>query len=142
MFWTDNFSGTYKGKLYYEYVDKDCVLQKGSLDHVKIIHQRGSKIKIYSFSIKADGSRSSNSEDIGLDIKRIEGGNQYELIYSYRNDGSTDLNPHYGTEIVKFIKDGNKRILSGRYFTERLPYQTKGTFENLVWESDKENHSF
>lgn len=141
MFWIEDFSGTYKGQLNYEFRDDQCVLQKGGLDHVKTIHQTGSKIRIYSFFIKDDGSKSSTSEDTGLYVEKIEG-SQYKLIYSYRNDGSTDLSPHYGTEIVKFIKDGNKKILSGRYFTERLPYQTKGTFENLIWESNKENHSF
>ena len=58
----------------------------------------------------------------------------FRLIFNYRNEGNSILGfpPHYGTNIIKFIKRKNgEKHLSGRYFTERQPFQTKGQFIDL-----------
>jgi hypothetical protein len=69
----------------------------------------------------------------------------YMLIYNYLNngDGSQGFSPHYGTEVIKFIKKENgDQYLSGKYYTERLPYQTKGQFIDLKKVSDNLIHEF
>ncbi len=140
MFWIDNFSGRYEGEFEYTFRNSSCEIQKGILKQVKIIHQTGSQIKIYSFTKKEDGSPSSSSKNIGISVEKLEG-KQYRLIYSYLNDGNSDLTPHYGTEIIKFIVRGNKKYLHGKYFTERLPYQTRGEIK-LRWASNSDEHEF
>jgi hypothetical protein len=142
MFWVENFSGRYEGELQYEYRDENCVVQKGVLKHIKIIHQSGSKISIFSFTIKKDGSPSSLSENKGMYVEKINGDKHYQFIYTYLNDGNSELTTHYGTEILKFIRKDDKKILSGRYYTERLPFSTKGTFLNLNWVSNDQEHDF
>lgn len=142
MFWVENFSGRYEGELEYEYRDENCVLQKDLLKHVKIIHQSGSKISIFSFTIKKDGSPSSLSENKGMYVERMNGDKHYQFIYTYLNDGNTELTTHYGTEIIKFIRKGKIKALTGRYFTERLPFTTKGVFINLNWVGDNQEHIF
>ncbi|WP_137401340.1 hypothetical protein [Echinicola rosea] len=143
MFWIEDFSGRYEGYLEYEYRDDKCVVKKGKLKHVKIIHQTGSKITVFSFTQKPDGTPSSVSESLGLHVDKTNGDKHFELIYSYLNHGSTEQNfsPHYGTEIIKVIGTHKKKI-SGRYFTERLPYLTKGIFKDMKWISKNEEHEF
>ena len=141
MFWIDDFSGTYEGQLEFEFKDSHCKTQKGILTHKKVIHQTGSRIKIYSFSINEDGTQSSVSENIDISVKKLDG-KQFQFIYSYLNNGNSSLTPHFGTEIIKFIVKGDEKYLSGRYFTERLPYQTKGKFIDLRWVSNSQTHEF
>lgn len=144
IFWTDNFSGRYEGYLVFEYRDENCEIKTGKLKHVKIIHQKGSKISIYSFSIKKDGNPSSVSENKGMDVELLNGEKHYQLIYSYLNGGNSELKfpPHYGTDIIKFLKKGKNKSISGRYFTERLPFSTKGKYVDLNWVSNNQEHDF
>lgn len=144
MFWVDNFSGRYEGFLEYEYRDEYCNVKKGKLKHVKIVHQSGGKISVFSFTIKEDNTPSSLSESKGMFVEKMNGEKHYQLIYTYLNDGNSELKfpPHYGTEIIKFIRNGKTKELSGRYFTERLPFSTKGKFLELKWVSNNQSHDF
>lgn len=144
MFWFDDFSGRYEGKIVYQYLDGNGLLQTGELDHIKIVSQSGSKINITSFTKKADGSLSSPSVNKGMYVETTPDDQHFKMIYNYLNDGSQDQGfpPHYGTEVVKFIKDGNEKMLSGGYFTNRTPFQTKGEFKDLKWVSNNKKHDF
>ncbi|MBB3123789.1 hypothetical protein FHS04_001292 [Mesoflavibacter sabulilitoris] len=144
LFWIDDFSGRYEGKLVYQYKDNNGNLQTGELEHIKIVSQSGSKINVSSFTKKADGSLSSPSINKGMYVETTQDGQHYNLIYNYHNEGSTEQGfpPHYGTEVIKFINDGNEKKLSGRYFTNRSPYQTKGEFKDLKWVSNNKRHDF
>ena len=114
MFWIDNFSGRYEGEFEYTFRDSNCEIQKGMLKQIKIIHQTGSQIKYYFFTKKEDGSPSS-SKNIGISVEKLEG-KQYRLIYSYLNDGNSNLTPHYGTEIIKFIVKGSREVSPWKIF--------------------------
>lgn len=144
MFWVDDFSGRYEGQLEYEYRDEYCQVKTGILKHVKIIHQTGSKITVVSFTIKPDDNPSSLSESQGMYVEKTNGDKHFNLVYSYLNQGSHEqgFSPHYGTTIIKVIGEGKNKVLSGRYFTERLPFSTKGKFTNLKWVSKNEQHDF
>lgn len=144
LFWVNDFSGRYEGKLEYQYRDEKGNLNIGQLDHVKIINQNGLRIIVSSFTIKSDGSKSSLSISKGMLVEKTSDDNHYRLIYSYLNEGSTTQGfpPHYGSEVIKFIKTENDKILSGGYYTGREPYQTKGKFINLNWVSNNLNHQF
>ena len=144
LFWTQDFSGRYEGFLEYEYRDENCNILKDKLRHVKIISQTGSKICVYSFTWKKDGTPSTSSVNKGMYVEPIDGGIHYQLMYNYLNDGSNDLGfpPHYGTEIMKFSNDEGKKEIFGRYYTERLPYQTRGKFTEMKWVSNNMKHDF
>ena len=144
MFWTHNFSGRYEGFLEYEYIDENFNTVKDRLKHVKVISQTGSKISIYSFTWKKDGSPSTSSVNKGIYVEKIEGGIHYLLIYNYLNDGSNDIGfpPHYGTEIIKFSEENNLKEIFGRYFTERSPHQTRGKFLDMKWINNSMKHDF
>ncbi|WP_339893758.1 hypothetical protein [uncultured Algibacter sp.] len=144
LFWVEDFSGRYEGRLIYQFQDENGDLQTGELEHIKIVSQTGSNINISSFTKKADGSMSSPSSNKGMYIEHTQDGQHFNFIYNYLNEGSTEQGfpPHYGTEVVKFIKNGNEKKLSGRYFTNRSPYQTKGEFKDLKWVSNNKNHDF
>ena len=43
---------------------------------------------------------------------------------------------------IKFIKKDEGKFLEGKYFTERIPFSTKGRFIELQWVSNKEEHEF
>ena len=143
LFWIDDFSGRYEGVLCYQYQDNG-VTKYGKLEHVKIISQTGSSINIVSFTKKQDGSLSSPSNSKGMYVEHTQDGQHFNLIYNYLNEGSTDQGfpPHYGTEVVKFIKEEINKELSGSYFTNRTPFQTKGEFKNLKWVSNNKTHDF
>lgn len=144
MFWTDDFSGRYEGFLEYEYRDENCELKTGKLKHVKIIHQTGSKITVFSFTIKTDGNPSSVSESKGMHVELLNGEKHHQLVYSYLNGGNHEhqFALHYGTDIIKFITKGNNKRITGRYFTERLPFSTKGKYVDLNWVSNYQEHDF
>lgn len=144
LFWIDDFSGRYEGVLKYCYRDEDGVLQSGERRLIKTIHQTGSKICVTSFIIQPDGTKSSESINRGMHFEKTEDERHFRLIYVYLNDGNTSqrLSPHYGTEVIKFIRTKDTKMLSGRYFTEREPYQTKGEFSDLKWVSDDLNHEY
>ncbi len=142
MFWIDNFSGRYEGEIEYSYLDENCNRIVDKLKHVKIITQSGGSICVSSFTINKDGTQSSISENKGMYVEKTKDGRHFNLMYNYLNDGNPQFSTHYGTEIIKFIKTNGTKKLSGRYYTERLPYQTRGTFIDLKWVSNNLEHIF
>lgn len=144
LFWIDDFSGRYEGIVSYQFRDESGNIQNGELKHVKVISQNGHRISVSSFTIKLDGERSSSSLNKGMYVEKTEDERHYRLIYNYLNEGSQEQGfpPHYGTEIIKFIKRGEEKVLSGKYYTNREPYQTKGEFSELKWVSNDPNHEF
>lgn len=144
LFWIDDFEGTYEGKLIYQYRNEEGIKETGELEHRKIIKQTGSRITITSFTKRKDGSQSSTSTNKGIFVEPTEDQQHFRIIYTYFNEGSTEQEfpCHYGTEIIKFIKNGKEKTLSGGYFTNRLPFQTKGEFKDLKWVSKNTKHEF
>lgn len=142
MFWIDDISGCYEGILRYKYIDNG-EQKTGELKHVKIINQNGYRISISSFTYKADGSPSSQSENTGIYVKTTGDEKHFQLVYNYLNNGSTEqgFSPYWGTEVVKIINNDGRKMLSGNYFTDRNP-QTKGDFVNMKWVSNDLNHKF
>lgn len=145
MYWIGDFSGRYEGFLEYQYNDeKDGERKTGKLKHVKIIKQKGNRICVSSFTLKHDGSKSSESTNIGMFVDKPDDGH-YRLIYNYLNngDGSQGFPPHFGTDVIKVItKDNGEKYLSGNYYTDRCPYQTKGQYIDLKKVSNKLIHEF
>ncbi|UOX32385.1 hypothetical protein LXD69_10005 [Flavobacterium sediminilitoris] len=144
LFWIDDFSGRYEGNLIYSYVDEKGASHSGELKHVKIISQSGSKITVYSFSIKPDGTKSSLSVNKGMFVEKTDDEKHFRLIYTYLNDGSLEQGfpPHYGTEIIKVLNKNGVKTLEGEYYTNRHPYQTRGSFKDMVWKSNDNEHEF
>lgn len=144
LFWVDNFSGRYEGILQYQYKDTDGNSITGQLRHVKVVNQNGHRITVHSFTIKENGTKSSLSVNKGMQIEKTQDEEHFQLIYNYTNEGSIDQGfpPHYGTEVVKFIKKGNEKLLSGGYYTNREPFQTKGDYIELKWVSNDLSHEF
>lgn len=144
LFWIDDFSGRYEGTLVYQYRDEAGELKTGELEHIKIIKQTGSQVDITSITKKEDGSLSSPSTNKGMFIEPTPDGQHFNLIYTYLNDGclEQEFAPHYGTEVIKFINNGKSKLLSGGYYTDRRPLQTRGKFKNLKWVSKNTNHEF
>lgn len=144
MFWIKDFSGRYEGIIRYQYIDNNGELNTGELKHVKVINQNGFRVSVTSFTIKADGSKSSLSYNRGMHIEKTEDEQHYRLVYSYLNEGSGDQNfpPHFGTEVVKFVNNGREKFLSGGYYTDRKPFQTQGEFIDLKWVSNNLNHDY
>jgi len=126
-----DFSGRYEGTLSYKYRDENCKEASNTLTHIKVIAQNGSDIVINSWTRKKDDSMSSPSTSIEASIIKQKDGT-FSLIYNYLNEGNGELafSPHYGTEVLKLITTkSNKKHLTGRYYTERLPYQTMGKID-------------
>jgi hypothetical protein len=100
------------------------------MEHVKVIVQNGSDIVINSWTKKNDGSISSKSTSIEASIVKEKDGT-FSIIYNYLNDGNFELNfsPHYGTEVLKLLENNEGRHLVGKYYTERMPFQTKGKID-------------
>ena len=144
LFNVDDFSGRYVGTLQYQYRDGSGQVKTGELEHIKLINQNGSRITVSSFTIKADGTKSSLSVNKGMYVEKTEDEQHYRLMYNYLNEGSSEqgLPPHYGTEIIKFIKIGKNKTLSGGYYTGREPFQTRGDFSELKWINNNLNHEF
>ena len=130
MYSVPDFSGRYEGSLHYEFRNENCELVTDTLEHIKVIVQNGSDIVINSWTKKKDGSMSSKSTSIEASIVKEKDGT-FSLIYNYLNEGNFELGfcPHYGTEIIKLIKNINGNHLVGKYYTERMPFQTKGKLD-------------
>lgn len=143
LFWTDNFSGRYEGILKYQYVDENGNAQSGERRHVKVVNQNGSRISVASFTLLGDGTKSSPSYSKGMLVEPTEDGRHYQLTYSYLNEGNSSIgfHSHFGTDVLKFIKKGNSKELSGYYYTNRTP-QTRGEYQELKWVSEDLNHEF
>jgi len=144
LFNVDDFSGRYAGTIKYQYRDESGQIHSGELEHIKIINQNGSRITVSSFTIKEDGTKSSLSVNKGMYVEKTEDEQHYKLIYNYLNDGSTEQGfpLHYGTDVIKFIKTGKNKKLSGGYYTGREPFQTRGEYSELKWVNDNLNHEF
>jgi len=85
---------------------------------------------ISSWTKKKDGSISSKSSSIEASIVKEKDGT-FSLLYNYLNEGNFELNfcPHYGTEVLKLVENGEGKHLVGKYYTERIPFQTKGKID-------------
>ncbi len=143
LFWIKDFNGTYEGYLEYEYRDENGKTKTGKLKHTKIIHQTGSTIIIRSFTSKINGEKSSPSISREVLIKRKED-DTFTITYTYENEGNEKLKypPHYGTEIIEVVFDGDeKKRLKGKYYTNRMP-QTRGQFTDLKYINNKHNPPF
>jgi len=125
-----DFSGRYEGTLYYEFRNEKCEVISGLLEHIKVVIQNGSDVVINSWTKQKDGAMSSKSTSIEASIVKEKDGT-YSLIYNYLNDGNFELgfSPHYGTEVLKLIENGEGKHLVGKYYTERLPFQTRGKLD-------------
>ncbi|HZW62102.1 MAG TPA: hypothetical protein VFF15_00500 [Flavobacteriaceae bacterium] len=135
LYRVDDFSGTYEGVIEYQYLDRKKNLKTGRKRQVKVIRQSGSKIAISTKTYDENGELSSPSVNQNMYVEKCKSGNGYTLIYNYLNDGkhlSKNLNTHFGTEILKFEKDGKVKKLSGRYYTERDPYMSKGILKDFI----------
>jgi hypothetical protein len=140
MYSVPDFKGRYTGTLYYEYRDDKNDKISDTLEHIKVINQNGSDIVVNSWTKKKDGSISSMSTSIEASIVKEKDGT-FSIIFNYLNDGSIepDYAPHYGTEVLKLIENGEGKYLTGKYYTSRLPYQTKGTTD-LKYINNKLHH--
>jgi SMODS-associating 2TM, beta-strand rich effector domain len=144
MYWIEDFSGRYEGELEYQYRNEKGAFETGRLKYIKIIKQSGSCISVTSFTIDAQNKKSSESKNIGMYVGKEED-EHFRIIFNYRNEGNPMLSfpPHYGTNIIKFIrKENGEKHLSGRYFTERQPFQTKGQFIDLKKVNNNLIHDF
>ncbi len=122
-----DFRGRYIGSLSYERRDDSGVLIQGSLRHEKILSQTGSGVAVKSITYKDDGSVSSESIS-DVESIQLERDGSFKLIYNYLNAGSTHQGfaPHYGTEVLSFSEIGGVKCLTGYYYTNRQPFQTRG----------------
>ncbi|MFZ2906279.1 MAG: hypothetical protein WAZ98_08760 [Cyclobacteriaceae bacterium] len=130
MYSVPDFSGRYEGVLRYEYMNDKGETISDTLPHIKVIVQNGSDVVVNSWTKKKDGEMSSKSVSIDATIEKKRDGT-FTLIYNYLNDGNSPLgfSPHYGTEVMTIVENGDGRHLIGKYYTERQPYQTKGKID-------------
>ncbi|MCK9401308.1 MAG: hypothetical protein M0Q51_15120 [Bacteroidales bacterium] len=140
MYSVPDFCGRYEGTLLYEFRNEKCETVSDTLEHIKVIVQNGSDIVINSWTKKKDGSTSSKSTSIEASIVKEKDGT-FSLLYNYLNEGNFELGfcPHYGTEVLKLVKNGSGKHLVGKYYTERMPFQTKGKID-LKFSSKELNH--
>lgn len=143
LFWVDDFSGRYEGILKFQYMDENGMLQSGQRKHVKIINQNGCRISVISFTLLENGEKSSLSYSKGMYVERTVDEKHFQLTYHYLNDGNPNLgfDTHFGTDVLKFIKNGNQKYLTGHYYTNRNP-PTRGEYKNLKWVSNNQCHEF
>lgn len=128
-----DFRGHYEGTLIFERRDERGELIKGSMRHEKILSQTGSGVAIRSKTFSEDGSMSSESLS-NVESIEVDKDGTFKLIFTYLNEGSikNGFAPHYGTEVLTFSdKDGIKR-LTGIYYTNRLPLQTRGAIDVVL----------
>ena len=138
-----DFSGRYVGTLESEYRDDNCEKITKKMEHIKVIVQNGSNVVINSWTKKEDGNMSSKSRSINAIIIK-EADASYSLLYNYLNEGNNDpdLHPHYGTEKIHLVENGDGKHLVGKYYTERKPFQTKGRIEMKYENNNLSNEIF
>jgi hypothetical protein len=143
LYWTKDFSGKYEGFLEYQFKNANNEIVTGKLKHIKIISQTGSTLQINSFTYDADGNQSSQSVSIEIGVKKDDAEN-YKFYYTYENEGNRqkDYSSHNGTEIIKIIFDDKLKKLEGEYYTNRLPFQTRGKFVDFKYVSNNLTHPF
>lgn len=122
-----DFSGRYEG-----YVKFDNRKFKGEKPMVIEICQTASKIKINGY-FKNDSEESTDSCSLVEEIRKEDDG--FFRIYAlYRNGGNkmdSVTDEHEGANVLKYLpaQNGNKAQLTGYYFTNRIPDQTRGVVE-------------
>lgn len=148
LFVIDDFSGTYKGKQHCFFIpDEDkhlpCKTKEIFMDVTMIIVQTGSKITVTAFYKNSNGvEKSSDSHSQICVITQTEDKQHYQILYQYNNNGngSKKLDKHSGTSLIKVIKENNEFVLTGDYYTNRLPFPTRGDFLNLKRISKNTSH--
>lgn len=140
LYYISDFSGKYEGFITYEYKNENCEKITGQLEHTKEIIQNGSDVIINSLTKDKDSKISSRSTSLEASIVKMKDGS-FSIIYNYRNEGNSELgfSPYYGTEVLRVLETENKKHLVGSYYTERLPYQTKGKID-LEFINNKTNN--
>lgn len=130
MYSVPDFSGRYEGTLLYEFRNEKCEVVSDTLEHIKVIVQNGSDVVINSWTKQKDGTMSSKSTSIEASIVKEKDGT-FSIIFNYLNEGNFELGfaPHYGTEILRLVENSDGIHLVGKYYTERLPHQTKGKID-------------
>ncbi len=138
IFVIDNFSGTYEGKQ--ECLFKvDNQIKKVYLDIKIIISQTGSNIVVHAFYAKQKDI-SSNSHSTFCVITKTEDDQHFKIIYQYEKEGSRSLDAHFGTSIIKVIKENKECYLEGTYYTDRQLSPTRGHYIKLKRTSRKTSH--
>lgn len=139
LYWVPDMSGRYEGEI--RYINpatsspdrKNCVIE---------VFQTGSKLKVSCFFQHQTIDELSTSKSLTESITKEEDG-CYSIIFNYLNEGTrthSQGQPHYGTCILKFINNGEGRILQGNYYTNREP-QTKGIIE-VQYQSNNLKNNF
>lgn len=130
-----DFRGTYSGTLNYQYRDETGKMIEGCMRHEKILSQTGSGVAIKSTTYKEDGSISSESMS-SVESIELERDGTFKLVYTYLNAGNVQhgFPPHYGTEVLAFSDIGDIKSLTGTYYTNRQPVQTRGSI-NVVFKN-------
>lgn len=120
--------GVYEGTKKYYYRNELNELVKGELKAKREIFQNGSGLFIRSTVFKPDGEVSSISTAQQVEVSR-EDDTTIQLIFHYRNEGSVEQGfpPHEGTEILRFTNNEGIKSITGKYYTNRTPFQTQGT---------------
>lgn len=118
-----NMNGRYEGYIQYNYNgerhEKKCSVE---------VVQTGSSIKLSTYFEKKDQTERSRSVSLIENIRKREDGS-YEVVFTYQNYGIQTIDqPHYGTNILRFIQNDSGTYLKGLYYTNRKP-QTKGKME-------------
>ncbi len=143
----DNFSGTYKGKQLCYYIpgeekDKPCKFEDITIDVTMILVQTGNQVTVTAFYKREGVLESSSSESDICILTKTKDQQHIQILYHYTNEGNPNenLDKHSGTAILKVIKKDNDFTLKGNYYTNRLPFPTRGKFQNLKRVSKDTNH--
>lgn len=139
LYWVPDMSGRYEGVI--RYINPIT----SSSDHKRCVvevFQTGSKLKVKCFFQHQAKDEPSASKSLVESIIK-EGDDCYSLVFTYLNRGIRihgQGQPHYGTNILKFINNGEGKFLKGYYYTNRDP-QTKGVME-VKYQSNKLKNDF
>lgn len=139
LYWVPNMSGRYEGVIRYTNPITSCSDEKRCVVEVS---QTGSKLKVNCFFQHQVMDEPSTSKSLVESIIK-EGDDCYSLVFTYLNQGIRihgQGQPHYGTNILKFINNGEGKFLKGYYYTNRAP-QTKGVME-VKYQSNKLKNDF
>lgn len=133
MYEYPDMSGIYEGTINYVYQDASGKIMTGSSIAQREISQNGSGLFIRSTIYQPNGEVSSVSTSHHVELNK-EGPKSIKLIFHFHNEGSATQGypSHDGTEILRFTSDNGKKHLSGSYYTNRVPYQTKGTIDLIL----------
>ena len=136
LYMVPDISGRYEGNIYYTHPEtgddgtKKCAVE---------IFQTGSKVKFNCYFQNEDGKEKTPSRSLVETIVQNED-NTYSLVFTYQNDGLIGkFAPHNGTNILKYIENNGEKFLKGLYYTNREPFQTRGTMEVKLITKQLEN---